>query len=391
MVGIRGLVGLRPTTESARAVCAPPYDVIKEGSALAARLDATPHAITHVTLGESPSEALTRLQDQGALVSDEEPAYYVIEQRWRDAKGQPIRRVGVLLSVAVTDYAEGWVVRHEKTFDDKVAGRIARREATGHVMGPVFLLAKPNTPDGLVGYFAEAMEGIPLFDFVADFGPGTDLSGVHHRVWRIPAEDSDLDELLAAERTYIADGHHRYHAALRGGLSHTLAYVTDGAEIEAYNRVIRGRVPFLEARSALPLRPATTFATPAKHSFSIYTREGTYAMDAQDVPADVVGRLDCAILERELYPHLGLETQHIKDPAHFDYYPESALAEMKARVDDGTYELAVALHPVAIEELTAVADAGLTDSSIVMPQKSTFFSPKIPTGMFLARISDSES
>src|SRR5690606_6311006 len=118
------------------------------------------------------------------------------------------------------------------------------------------------------------------------------------------------------------------------------------------------------------------FETPPKHAFALRTKEGTWLLRAKEVPDDVVGRLDCAILERELYPALGLTHDQIVDPAHFDYYPESQLDEMEAVVDAGKYELAIALHPVSIDELIAVADAGLEDSSIVMPEKSTFFAPK---------------
>ena len=75
----------------------------------------------------------------------------------------------------------------------------------------------------------------------------------------------------------------------------------------------------------------------------------------------------------------------IADPAHFDYYPESALAQMKARVDDGDYDIAIALAPVGLDELMAVADAGLLDSDIVMPEKSTYFAPKILSGLFSYR------
>jgi uncharacterized protein (DUF1015 family) len=104
------------------------------------------------------------------------------------------------------------------------------------------------------------------------------------------------------------------------------------------------------------------------------------------VPTDVVGRLDCSILERELYPMLGLNHEMIKDAKHFDYYPEQDLAGMQACVDRGTYDLAVALAPVSIDELVAVADAGLADGGkTVMPEKSTFFAPKILSGVMLYR------
>jgi uncharacterized protein (DUF1015 family) len=149
--------------------------------------------------------------------------------------------------------------------------------------------------------------------------------------------------------------------------------------------VINGVRPFQEIAGRLALRPVDSFRTPAKHTFCIYTGRGCFDLDAQRVPDDVVGRLDCAILERELYPKLGLTHDMIVDPAHFDYYSESALGEMKAVVDRGDYDIAVALHPVSLEELMAVADAGLEDPEIVMPEKSTFFQPKILSGLFLYR------
>src|SRR5690606_14219645 len=98
---------------------------------------------------------------------------------------------------------------------------------------------------------------------------------------------------------------------------------------------------------------------------------------------DVVGRLDCSILEREVYPHLGVEHSMIVKKEHFDYYPEWDLATMKALVDADEYDLAVALHPVSLGELVAVADAGLKDSNVVMPEKSTFFATKILSGIVL--------
>jgi uncharacterized protein (DUF1015 family) len=77
----------------------------------------------------------------------------------------------------------------------------------------------------------------------------------------------------------------------------------------------------------------------------------------------------------------------IVDPNHFDYYSESALDEMKAAVDRGDYDIAVALHPVSLDDLMAVADAGLEDAEIVMPEKSTFFQPKVLSGLSLYRYS----
>lgn len=383
MVAVVGLVGLRPAPAHAAHVTCPPYDVVKEGSPLWQRLFARDRSMVHVTLGPSPADALQRLQDEGFVIRDDEPAFYVYEQRW-SREGGPEERTGVFVAVEVTDYAARQIVRHEKTFDDKVRGRVQLAKDTGHNTGPVFLLTKSP----LAELFERAKEEAPLYDFASDFGGGTDLHGVASRVWRVVASSElgrAIADRLAPQSLYIADGHHRYHAALKGGQTHALAYVTDGARILAYDRVVNGLRPFAQIRDTLALEPADTFTTPEKHSFRLYTNDGCWTLRAKQVPTDVVGRLDCSILERELYPHLGLEHRHIPDPKHFDYYPESALDEMKAAVDDGRYELAIALHPVAIEELIAVADAGLDDPTIVMPEKSTFFSPKILTGLFVYR------
>lgn len=380
MVAIKGLVGLRPSAEAAPRIVCPPYDVIKEGSALERCLQGRRESVYHAILGDDPGEHLGNLQQQSKLIEDNEPAFYVYEQRW--GKGQ--ERTGVFIAAEVSEYAEKQIIRHEKTFDEKVQGRIKLAKESGHNIGPIFLLTKAQ----LRNAFADIKEGKPLYDFESDFGGGTDLQGVHHRVWRVDEASEAGRALVAAfadHPLYIADGHHRYHAALRGDQTHVLAYATEEAEILAYDRVIKGLSTFAEIKSKLPLEPCDAFATPPKHHFCIYSGGQSYLLKAQSIPEDVVGRLDCAILEKELYPLLGVAHEHIKDPGHFDYYPEDQLGAMVEAVDDGRYDLAVALAPVAIDELLAVADAGLEDGDIVMPEKSTFFSPKILTGLFLYR------
>lgn len=376
---VRGLVGLRPDPIRAARVTAPPYDVVKKGSALEARLFGDELSLVHVTLGEQPKAALDRLVGEGALVRDDEPAFYVYRQEWPGGE-----RTGVLVACEVSAYEKKNVIRHEKTFDDKVKGRIALAQATGHTMGPVFGL----TRSALGAVLDEAKSMPALYDFTTDLGGLNDLHGIHSRIVRVP-EASALGQKIAAaigsQPVYIADGHHRYHAALKNQQSHTLMYVTERAGIQAYDRVVTGTVPFAKAKASLALVPADRFETPKKHVFSIYSREGSFTIAAKDVPKDVVGRLDCSILEREVYPALGLSHAMIADPKHFDYYPESQIDMMQAAVDRGEHELAIALHPVSIEELVAVADAGLTDSNVVMPEKSTFFAPKILSGVFVYR------
>lgn len=377
MVATLGLTGLRPDPSSVSRVTSPPYDVIKPGTPLEARLQAEADSLFHVILGSDPGSSLSRLVDSDALVRDDEPSYYVYEQRWGDSA-----RTGVFVAAEVSPYEAHQIIRHEKTFDAKVKGRIALRRATEHTMGPVFVLTRAPLRASL----ENAKSGEPLYEFQSDFGGSSDLHGIENRVWRVPEQSEAgqaIKAALATEPLYIADGHHRYHASLLNEQTHFLCYVTEEAVIQAYNRVINGTRPFSDIASGLDLQPVDEFATPPKHQFCIYTGDGAFLLKAKEVPTDVVGRLDCAILERELYPQLGLTHDMIADLSRFDYYSEAALDEMKAVVDRGDYDIAIALHPVSLDELMAVADAGLDDPEIVMPEKSTFFAPKILSGLFL--------
>ncbi len=379
MVATFGLTGLRPDPAHAAEIASPPYDVIKPGTPLEAQLQQNPQSLFHITLGPDPQSAAQRLASEGLLVEDDEPAYYVYEQTWTGGQ-----RTGVFASAEVSPYEERQVIRHEKTFDDKVKGRISVRQATGLHIGPVFTLTRAQ----LSGAFDDAKQAPPLYEFTSDFGGHSELEGIVNKVWRV-LETSDTGQAIQAalmtKPLYIADGHHRYHASLLNDQTRFLTYITEAAVIQAYNRVINGVRSFADIQGELALEPVERFATPAKHRFCIYTKAGTYELAAAEVPDDVVGRLDCSILERELYPKLGLTHDMIADSKHFDYYSEAALDQMMKVVDRGDYDMAVALHPVGLDELMAVADAGLDDANIVMPEKSTFFAPKILSGLFLYR------
>ena len=380
MVATIGLTGLRPDPSRVSRIASPPYDVIKPGTSLEKRLNEEPISLFHIILGDDPGAARDRMVADGSLVEDNEPAYYVYEQTWPGGQ-----RTGVFVAAEVSPYHDKQIIRHEKTFDAKVKGRIAMRRATGLHIGPVFVLTRAPIASALE---KAKQEADPLYDLRSEFGGFSELEGIENKVWRVPEQSETgraIQAALATEPLYIADGHHRYHASLLNEQTHFLCYVTEEAVIQAYNRVINGVRPFSEIAADLPLRPVDSFRTPPKHSFCIYTKDGSFELDAQHVPDDVVGRLDCAILERELYPKLGLTHDMIIDPKHFDYYSESALDEMQASVDRGDYDIAVALNPVSLDDLMAVADAGLEDPEIVMPEKSTFFQPKILSGLSLYR------
>ncbi len=383
MAEIAGLQGLRASKEKAEALATPPYDVIKEGSPLENLLSSNPDSFFHVTLGPDAAGALKNLTAKGVLIPDAEPCFYVYEQKWKDSQGESRDRLGFFAAVAVSAYAEGNIVRHEKTFDEKVKGRLKVTNETGYTLEPIFLLTKSPIQPILEKVRAEEA---PLYDIKSDFKGWNDLHGIASRFFRVPESSpagQALKRVVAENPLYIADGHHRYHAALLNGQNHAMAYIVEKARILAYNRVINGNKKIKDVMSQLDLQPAPAFTTPDKHAFRIYTKAGAFTLKAKNVPGDVVGKLDCSILEKELYPILGVEHSMILQKKHFDYYPESDLETMKSLVDKGEYDLAVALCPVSIDELMAVANAGLKNSEIVMPEKSTFFAPKILSGLVL--------
>ncbi len=378
MADIAGLQGLRAAPTKAEALTTPPYDVIKEGSDLEHLLQGNPESFYHVTLGPNPAQALLDLQAKGVLIPDTEPCFYVYEQKW--AGGE---RLGFFAAVAVSAYAEGQIVRHEKTFDEKVKGRLKVTNDTGYTLEPIFLLTKSD----LQPILAQVLVEYPAtYSFTSDFKGWNDLHGIASRVFRVPAASTlglRLKNCVGENPLYIADGHHRYHAALLNGQTHAMAYIVEKARILAYNRVINGKVKFKNIMGSLALKPLAKFQSPDKHSFCLYSKAGCFTLAAKQVPSDVVGQLDCSILEQELYPLLGVDHSMILQKQYFDYYPESDLDTMKALVDKSEYDLAVALCPVSIDELMQVANAGLKNSEIVMPEKSTFFAPKILSGLVL--------
>ncbi|MFY9175456.1 MAG: DUF1015 domain-containing protein [Peptococcia bacterium] len=382
MSEIRGLVGLRPVDNEAMVrISVPPYDVIKPGSKLEEVLRDNPSSLYHITLGNFPEVSLSELIDREELIKDDVASFYIYEQQY----GQ-VTRTGVLTATKVTPYEEGKIIRHEKTFDDKVKGRLELRRKTGYTFEPVFLLTKAPLDNLLQEIKAKYQ---PLYQFTSNFQANSELHGIRNRVFRVEEDSQEgalLKEMISQGPLYIADGHHRYHASLLNKQTHCLAYIceTKEAKIQAYNRVVKGIVPFEKIRDRLPLVETEEFRTPPKHHFALYSAQGAYHLKAQSVPeTDPVARLDCSILERELYPLLGLNKQMITDSRYFDYYPEQDLKKMCQVVDEGQYDLAIALHPVSSEELLAVADAGIVDTDIVMPEKSTFFAPKILSGIVI--------
>jgi len=388
MVKISGISGLMATGKSISKLTAPPYDVIKEGTQLWGSLKKTPESLFHVTLGEKPLEALSFLLKNNYLVKIKKPVFVVYEQRWGGG-----RRIGLFAAVQVHDYYKPEldeskrIIRHEKTFPEKVAGRVALAKKLGYTAEPVFLLTKAGISAVLdeISLSNPKDFSIPPIEFKSSFAGETDLNGISTKLFFVEdnsAFGKKLIELALKHPMYIADGHHRYEAALQNQQKTCLAYVVERADILAYDRLITPRhgVNIKNVLKSLKANIVPCFETPLRHSFCIYTKAGIYQYSANADESNPIERLDCRILERTLYEKLGLSHDDIMNLDHFYYLPENQMETMKRMVDMSEYQMAAALHPVSISELMAVADAGL-----IMPEKSTFFSPKILSGIVLLK------
>lgn len=385
-------------------MASPPYDVINTAEARALA-DGNPVSFLHVSrpeidlpegtdehgdaVYEKGRDNLRALIGDGALLQDPEPHFYLYAQKMGSH-----RQVGVVCCASVADYDQDRIKKHEKTRADKEDDRTRHIEELAAHDEPVFLTYRKTAAiDALV---ADAQQASPVYDF-------TSSDGVHHQLWVLSrATGSSLGELFAAvPALYVADGHHRsaaasrVHQKLRGdGGEHdvflTVVFPDDQMQILAYNRVVRDP----KKRSAeqlladigkqlevTPLAAGDKPAPDAAKSFGLYVGGRWYrarvrpgSFDAEDP----VAALDCSICQEQLLsPIFG-----IGDPrrdSNVDFVGGiRGVTELEKRVDQGGWSAAIHLFPTQIEELIAVSDAGL-----LMPPKSTWFEPKLKSGLFV--------
>lgn len=413
MADLRPFRAFRPRPDIAERVAAPPYDVISTAEARALA-EGNPFSFLHVSRPEidlpdgtdehadevytKGRENLEALIADGVLAQDAEPRFYVYAQAMplsrpdgagaNGAGGLVHKQTGIVACAAVADYDADRIKKHEKTRADKEDDRTRHIGDLSAHDEPVFLTyPKVKEIDDLV---AAAKLALPLYDFKTQ-------DGVHHQLWPLDREvGAQLRKLFAAVPTlYVADGHHRSAAASRvhkerkgDGMEHdaflAVVFPHDQMKIMAYNRVVKdlqGRSPaaLLEAIGGVFDLVETTEPAPSKpKSFGVYAGGKWYRATVRTFDAsDPVAALDCSILQTQILdPILG-----VKDPrrdAHIDFVGGIRGAkELEKRVDAGA-SIAFHLYPTSIEELIAVSDAGL-----LMPPKSTWFEPKLRSGLFL--------
>ncbi len=332
-----------------------------------------------------------RLKEIGALIKDKEAGLYLYRQIMGAHK-----QVGLVACCHVNDYNNGFVKKHEKTRQAKEDDRTKHVIALNANSGPVFLTYRGT--DSIDALVDEEINKRPMFHFVAD-------DGVTHTGWKVENESALLEAFEEIPVAYVADGHHRSASAARAAVECKNANPNhDGSEeynwflsvlfpatqldILPYNRVVldlSDKTPdsFLQELETIGKLTSCENATPDKSgTFCVYLGEesGWHRVDVSPSTIDAndpIASLDVDLLQqRVLTPML-----HIGDPrsdTRIDFVGGiRGTKELEDRVNSGSAAVAFSMYPTTIEQLLAVADADL-----IMPPKSTWFEPKLRSGLF---------
>lgn len=391
-------------------VVAPPYDVIDD-VARARLVDRSDRNVVELDLPRTAdgsdiyahaAELLAAWRSDGTLIADEEPTIWAYEQDYTDADGSRRTRRGFLAGVGVTGYGPGLIRPHERTQPGPKLDRLELTRATGHNLSPIFVLH----PGDAWSLIAPAIEG------AAPFCEVTDDDGTVHRAWSVADTElhEGLAELLDGAELLIADGHHRYETARTyadeigdpvGGHRYTLACLVsledpglsvfatnrllhdlDSAQRESLHRALSDLFD-LEPVEEADLVPDRGYAEIAfgymdaerKQPYRLRLKSGEPLVEALPAASDAYRALDAAALEALILKGpVGMSEGDIAAKRGLSYC--SDFDETLRRLHDGEADAAFFLRPTPVEQVRAVADEGET-----MPPKSTFFFPKLLTGI----------
>ena len=403
MCDISPFRALRPVPTFAEKVAAPPYDVLNSEEARA-QASGNPYSFLHVTkpeidlptnvhaysriVYEKAGENIRAMQDQGVLMREEEPCYYIYRLTM-DGRMQ----TGLVCVSSVDDYEQGVIKKHEFTRPEKEQDRINHIAISGAQTGNVFL-AYPQVADmdALVDTWMAAHA--PAYDFTA-------ADGIGHTVWVVNEQEvvNTITSIFSEQVpfTYIADGHHRAASAAkvradlpeeeRAAASHflTTLFPADQLRIMDYNRLVcdlngHSVESFISAlASDFKVSNHSEAVKPAYlHQFGMYLAGHWYLLESKEgtFTTDPIGVLDVSILsDNVLDKLLGIKDQ--RTDKRIDFVGGiRGLTELERRVDSGEMAVAFSLHPVTIQQLFDIADSGN-----VMPPKSTWFEPKLRDGL----------
>ena len=405
MPRVKPFQAIRPTPETAARVASVPYDVVNREEAVelaAGNADSFLHVVRpdiDLPPGTDPYADevyemarinLDRLMADGVLQRDDQDSLFVYRQVMNG-----VAQDGIVCCCHIDDYENNLILKHEKT------RKVKEDDRTRHVLtlnahaGPVFLTYRDI--EAVNAIVADVTSSTPVYDFTA-------ADGVQHVVWKIDDTAAVVESLSAAPSFYVADGHHRSASAWRAGAERrqnhsehtgdeeynwflTVLFPAGQLNILAYNRVIKDlndQTPaqILDRLSEVGDVTATDNPVPESAASFCFYLDGSWhrlVVPGDSIPADdPIGSLDVAILEqRVLEPIFGIGD--VRTDSRIDFVGGiRGTDELEKRVASGDWACAVSMFPTSIEQLMAVSDAGE-----IMPPKSTWFEPKLRSGLLV--------
>lgn len=408
---VRPFKAVRPSKERADKVAALPYDVMDSDEAREMVKD-NPYSFLHVDKAEIdlPREMdqyddqvyakakanIDKFLEEGTFIRDAKPNFYIYRLIMGD-----IEETGIVGAASVDDYMEDRIKKHEFTREAKERDRIRHVDTTNANTGPIFL-TYPEKAE-ISALVNEWTAKTPEYDFTAE-------DGVRHTVWVVD-EDSAIETIQKAfdeiPALYIADGHHRAASAVKVGKmrrdanpSYTgeeefnyflsVIFPSNQLKIMDYNRILKDLNGMTEEELLAKLsetfeveeyKGEGQYRPEKKHTYGLYLPGKWYKLTAKPEilqDTDVLKSLDVSVLsENVLAPIFDIKDQRTSERIDF-VGGIRGLGELEKRVNEDGFAAAIALYPTDIEDLMKIADSGR-----VMPPKSTWFEPKLRSGLFL--------
>ena len=418
MATIRPFKGIRPVRELASKIAALPYDVMNSDEARKMVAD-NPHSFLHVDRAEvdlDPSidvhdkkvyekarENLDKMINDGEYIQDEMPCLYIYRQIMNGRS-----QTGIVFCASIDDYLNNVIKKHEFTRADKELDRINHVDYCDANTGPIFLTYKEDqiASEIIEAWIQNESKRKPIYNFTAE-------DGITHIVWVID-NDIIISELVdlfkEVDYLYIADGHHRSASAVKVGLKRrkehpdytgdeefnyflAVAFPDNDLMVMDYNRVVKDlngmtKEEFLKklekdfivtkSENNAPVKPSK------KHTFGMDIENNWYLLEAKEGTFDAddpINQLDVAILQNNvLTPILGIEDVRTSDRIDF-IGGIRGIKELEKRVNTDM-KIAFSMYPTEVHDIMDVADI-----DEVMPPKSTWFEPKLRSGLFIHKLS----
>lgn len=411
MAIIKPFRAIRPVAEKAKKVAALPYDVMNSEEARE-MVKGNPYSFLHVDKAEIDLDCSIDIYDEkvyqkakqnmdnmikyGIMIQDEKPLFYIYNLTM-NGKSQ----TGLVVCTAIDEYINNIIKKHELTRADKEEDRIRHVDVLNANTGPIFLAYHKN--DAVKEVLQSVMtKEKAVYDFVSE-------DGIGHKVWLI-CDKKEIEKLIMlfdkVPSLYIADGHHRNASAVKVGLKRrkqkpnytgeeefnyylSVLFSDDELYIMDYNRVVKDLNGLTEQQFLEKVREKFDIeeykqkgcCRPKQcHQFGMYLGKKWYLLTAKKeiVQKDIVAALDVSILQKELLEPV-LAIGDPRTDKRIDFIGGiRGLEELQKRVDNGDMKVAFSMYPTSMEELMKVAD-----ENRIMPPKSTWFEPKLRSGLFI--------